>query len=463
MRSSQTGQVRPVWRRRPLALMLGILTATGVALTGPAASADTADATATTSARVTSYLGGCNAPANGAQRIDADGLRQIEDEIATQTNALRVEHGRAPLARNADIDAVAREWSRTQAAVNGMHHSPKLGATRMPEGFSWTSEILAYAWGADTEATEFMDLWIKSTVHRNNLLNTSFTHHGVGVAINDRGCVFATQNFGVYPRGLTETGGEYQEPTPNPVPTKPVPVAPSPPPVRPNPGESWFYLNDGWTVTANRTFEFGQKGDQIYAGDWDGDGDDTLAVRRGSTFYFSNTPNSSTPDLVVTYGRPGDVVLVGDWDGNGTDTLAVRRGQVYHLRDTISTGPADRLLAYGKPDDVVLVGNWDGRGGDSLAVRRGQFYLIANSLRSGPAELTVAYGKPNDVVIVGDWDGNGTDTFTVRRGAQYLRKNDMTTGVADKTLVYGRPDDDIIVGDWDGNREDTLGVRRIIR
>jgi hypothetical protein len=26
------------------------------------------------------------------------------------------------------------------------------------------------------------------------------------------------------------------------------------------------------------------------------------------------------------YGNPGDTVLVGDWNGDGTDTLAVRRG-----------------------------------------------------------------------------------------------------------------------------------------
>ncbi|MDD9205121.1 hypothetical protein PU560_01410, partial [Georgenia sp. 10Sc9-8] len=59
---------------------------------------------------------------------------------------------------------------------------------------------------------------------------------------------------------------------------------------------------------------------------WDGDGTDTLAVRRGSTFHISNTFAGGHADRSFTYGRATDVVLVGDWDGDGTDTLAVRRG-----------------------------------------------------------------------------------------------------------------------------------------
>jgi hypothetical protein len=30
-------------------------------------------------------------------------------------------------------------------------------------------------------------------------------------------------------------------------------------------------------------------------------------------------------DIELTYGRAGDTVLVGDWDGDGSDTLGVRR------------------------------------------------------------------------------------------------------------------------------------------
>ena len=60
-------------------------------------------------------------------------------------------------------------------------------------------------------------------------------------------------------------------------------------------------------------------------GDWDGNGKDTLAVRRGSDYYFKNSIAGGNADKVITYGRVNDAVLVGDWDGDGKDTLAVRR------------------------------------------------------------------------------------------------------------------------------------------
>ena len=61
---------------------------------------------------------------------------------------------------------------------------------------------------------------------------------------------------------------------------------------------------------------------------------------------------------------------MGDWDGDGRDTFAVRRGNAYYVKDSISDGPADRVVFYGRADDQVLVGDWDGDGRDTFAVRR---------------------------------------------------------------------------------------------
>jgi hypothetical protein len=70
------------------------------------------------------------------------------------------------------------------------------------------------------------------------------------------------------------------------------------------------------------------------------------------------------------YGREEDTVMVGDWNGNGHDTLAVRRGAQYFIRNTIAPGQADITVVYGRPDDRVLVGDWDSDGQDTLGVRR---------------------------------------------------------------------------------------------
>ena len=65
-------------------------------------------------------------------------------------------------------------------------------------------------------------------------------------------------------------------------------------------------------------------------------------------------------------------MLVGDWDGNRTETLAVRRGTTYFVKNALTTGPADYSFGYGDPGDAVLVGRWTAtQTGDSLAVRRG--------------------------------------------------------------------------------------------
>ena len=42
-------------------------------------------------------------------------------------------------------------------------------------------------------------------------------------------------------------------------------------------------------------------------------------------------------------------MLVGDWDGDGTDTLAVRRGNRYFVKNSIGTGVADYDFYYGNP------------------------------------------------------------------------------------------------------------------
>lgn len=61
------------------------------------------------------------------------------------------------------------------------------------------------------------------------------------------------------------------------------------------------------------------------------------------------------------YGKSSDVVLVGDWDGDGVDTLGVRRGSVNMLNNKLKGGAAEVNFTFGAASDQVLVGNWDGK------------------------------------------------------------------------------------------------------
>ncbi len=226
---------------------------------------------------------------------------------------------------------------------------------------------------------------------------------------------------------------------------------------------SSYYLSDTFSTKANVEFTYGRPGDEVFVGDWDGDGRDTLAIRRGATFHVRNTNTTGGADYTFTYGRPGDIVLAGDWNGDGRDTLAVRRGPVYHVKNTLTGGPADQEVVYGRAGDAVLVGDWNGDGTDTFAVRRGAEYHVKNSIAPGKADKVAVYGRPGDSVYVGDFDGDTLDTFTVRRGAQYFIANQIRAGEADRTVVYGRSTDTTMVGDWNGDGVDSLGVRRDVQ
>ncbi len=221
-----------------------------------------------------------------------------------------------------------------------------------------------------------------------------------------------------------------------------------------------YFLTNNFSSTAHR-FNYGRPGDELYVGDWDGDGRDTLAIRRGKTFYVTNSLTGGAADRVFHYGRSGDVVLVGDWNGDGKDTFAVRRGAEYHVKNSVTGGDADRVFYYGRRGDTVLVGDWNRDRRDTFAVRRGSVYHVKNSLRGGPADQVVNYGRESDTVLVGDWNGDGRDTFAVRRGNEYHIANAIRGGAADRVERYGKANDTVFVGDWNRDGRDTIGLRRV--
>ena len=184
------------------------------------------------------------------------------------------------------------------------------------------------------------------------------------------------------------------------------------------------------------------------------------AASPGSWYYLTNGTTGGQADITFAYGKADDVVLVGDWNGDGKDTLGVRRGNEYFLTNGTTGGQADISFAYGKADDTVLVGDWNGDGKDTLGVRRGSQYFLTNGTAGGQADISFAYGKPDDTVLVGDWNADGKDTLGVRRGSQYFLTNGTTGGQADVSFAYGKADDIVLVGDWNGDGNDTLGVRR---
>ncbi len=226
-----------------------------------------------------------------------------------------------------------------------------------------------------------------------------------------------------------------------------------------------FFLNDRWTGAANIEFTWGDADYVALTGDWDGDGKDTVALRNGNQFAFSNTnPASGTPRFTFSFGTPSDTFLVGDWDGDGKDTIAIRRGNTFLIKNSLSGTGVDSTFSFGRENDEVFVGDWDGDGVDTIAIRRGNEIYISNENASGNSDTVISFGRVGDDLYVGSFDRSqpGRDSFAVRRGNTYFINKVIKSGNADIQLDYGRVNDVTLLGDWNGDGEDTLGVVRTV-
>ncbi len=137
------------------------------------------------------------------------------------------------------------------------------------------------------------------------------------------------------------------------------------------PSDGKVYLrNSNSPGIADIEFFFGDPGDVPLIGDWDGDGDDTVSVYRPSQgkFFIHNQLGSGNrglgkAEIEFIFGDPFDDPFFGDFDGDGKDSVGVRRGNTFYWRNKLSSGPADNTgLRFGDPFDDPLFGDWDGDG-----------------------------------------------------------------------------------------------------
>ena len=201
-------------------------------------------------------------------------------------------------------------------------------------------------------------------------------------------------------------------------------------------------------------------GGEVIAGDWDGDGVSTVAIRNGENYTFYDSNRSDAKTTTATFpGTGSGQVLVADFNGDKKDDIAVKNGNVFSIKyNATASGAADAAVPYGKAEDYGLAGDWDGDGKATLGVRRGYTNLLRDTLTGGEADRTFAYGRKDDVAYVGDWNGDGKDTVAVRRGATLFVKNALSGGDADTSFTYGRASDKLVVGDWTGTGKDTVAV-----
>jgi putative pyrroloquinoline-quinone binding quinoprotein len=205
---------------------------------------------------------------------------------------------------------------------------------------------------------------------------------------------------------------------------------------------------------ADVVLNYGLPGDYPVAGDWNGDGIDSIGVYRNGSFYLRNSNTLGYADLQFPFGTPGDQPVVGDWNGDGVDTIGVFHSSsfTFYLRNSNAPGPADMVFSLGIPGDVGIAGDWNGDGKETTGVFRPSngIIFLKNTNATGYADIALNFGLPGDRPVIGDWDNDGIDTIGVyRNGTFYLRNSNMI-GFAEIFFALGIPGDLPIAGNWDG-------------
>ena len=200
-------------------------------------------------------------------------------------------------------------------------------------------------------------------------------------------------------------------------------------------------------------------GDLPVAGDFNGDGIDTVSTFNSGVWKIQNfnVPGGgySTGPITSNFGLAGDLPVVGDWDGDGIETIGTYRpsaGQFF-LSNAISNPQINFQVTFGIAEDIPVAGDWDGDGIDSVGVFRpsaGQFFLTNDNVLAPNIDLTVFFGTNGDLPVAGDWNGDGRDSIGVWRTStlEFFLSND-NINIANQ-FIFGAAGDRPVVGDWDG-------------
>jgi hypothetical protein len=184
---------------------------------------------------------------------------------------------------------------------------------------------------------------------------------------------------------------------------------------RPSTGQFLLLINS--TVIA---VNFGQAGDLAVVGDWDGNGVDTPGVFTPTTSQNKLTNglngqnvNNNTPAVNFTFnfGLNGDIPIAGDWDGNGIETIGMFRPN--ELRWFLSNSFAGTIditpFVFGPNGLKPVAGDWNGDGVDTIGAydsSTGTFALNnTNTAGNKVGDIVFIFGQKSDIPLAGDWDG----------------------------------------------------------
>lgn len=126
----------------------------------------------------------------------------LERRAFDLVNAQRIRNGEQPLVWDAELCRMARMHSGNMARQEFFDHTSPDGRsmqerarTNNIRGWSVLAENIAYNQGFDDPAAFAVERWMRSSKHRENILNQRFTRSAIGIARAEDGRVYLTQVF----------------------------------------------------------------------------------------------------------------------------------------------------------------------------------------------------------------------------------------------------------------------------
>jgi len=195
---------------------------------------------------------------------------------------------------------------------------------------------------------------------------------------------------------------------------------------------------------------------------------DTIGVYKDGVFSLRNTNNTGAADITAAFG--GDVTdlpVAGDWNGDGVDTIGVYRSSTgfYYLSDSNTSPAVNYTVLFGNPGDTPFAGKWiNTMTHDGLGVYRNSNGILyqKTQLITGFSDYFAIFGNPGDQGFAGDWDNNGFDSIGVYRSSNqnwFMTNNSTPGGItfSDINFVLDITTSHPFAGDWDGDGDSTPG------
>ncbi len=195
---------------------------------------------------------------------------------------------------------------------------------------------------------------------------------------------------------------------------------------------------------------------------------DTIGIYNAGLFTLRNSNTAGTPDITASFGGdPSDLPIAGDWNGDGVDTIGIYRSAtgVYFLSDSNTAPAATYSLVFGNPGDTPFAGKWTvDMTHDAVGVYRNSNGILyqKKQLTTGFSDYFAIYGNPGDQGVGGDWDGDGFDSVGIYRSSNqtwFLSNNSTPGGItfSDISFTWDIGTAKAVVGDWNGDQITTVG------